>query len=430
MSIENGHTAPVERFPIRWPVIAGSVLAAVLIRFLLLPAEGLRGDLDQFARWIGHLANAGLSRAYDADLSFGPVVTLTWGLLAAVEPAFRVATDASDAALRTLIKLPPVLADFGLAALVGYALRDRPRWATVAVAIVLLHPVTWYVSAWWGQYESLYVLAGVAAAVFAINGRDGPAALLLAIAVLTKPQALPFLVPFAAWFFARGGWLAIGRAAVIATVAALFLWLPFLASGGPLNYLASVAGYQDGLFSVLSLRAWNVWWLVQEFAAQGEFASDRAALIGPVTLRAVGLLLTALAWVVVAIAVWRDPRPRTLVLGLAASTLASFTFMTTMHERYAYAAAIFLILLVNEQRARLLVTVLGTVLSLNLVAAAPATREIGQLVPIAGWLGIAGSALMTALTLSVLAELWRRPARNEASRPSGVPVEPRASPAG
>ena len=32
---------------------------------------------------------------------------------------------------------------------------------------------------------------------------------------MTKPQALPFLVPFAAWFWARGGWRGFARAAAI-----------------------------------------------------------------------------------------------------------------------------------------------------------------------------------------------------------------------
>ena len=34
------------------------------------------------------------------------------------------------------MKLPATLADFGLAALVAYALRDRPRWARIGVAAV------------------------------------------------------------------------------------------------------------------------------------------------------------------------------------------------------------------------------------------------------------------------------------------------------
>ena len=50
-------------------------------------------------------------------------------------------------------------------------------------------------SAWWGQYESIYLLSALAALVFALNGRNGLAAAALALCVMTKPQALPFLLP-------------------------------------------------------------------------------------------------------------------------------------------------------------------------------------------------------------------------------------------
>ena len=41
-------------------ILAGAVLAGVAIRLALLPSEGLRGDLDQFAGWVHHIATRGL----------------------------------------------------------------------------------------------------------------------------------------------------------------------------------------------------------------------------------------------------------------------------------------------------------------------------------------------------------------------------------
>jgi hypothetical protein len=385
-----------------WAAGAAAIVAGALVRLLLLPAEGLTGDLDKFTEWIGHIARNGVTQAYDADLAFGPVLTLIWGAVAAADPGFATATDSSDPGLRVLMKLPAVLADVGIAAVVAYALRGRRTWAVVGAAVVLLHPAIWYVSAWWGQFESVYTLAAVVAVLLAINGRDGFAAAALAVAVLTKPQAIPFVVPFVAWFYARGGPIAVVRAAVIGGAVALVLWLPFLAAGGPGRYLASLSGYQEGIFSVLSLRAWNGWWLLQELGASGEFASDRTALIGPVTFRLIGFVVAGLAWLVIAVGVWRDPRPRTLILGLAASSLAAFTFLTTMHERYAYPAVVLLLLLAPEPRIRWLGAALGAVVTLNLVAAAPATDDLGRLLPVSGWLGIFGSIAMVALTIAVI----------------------------
>jgi len=405
---------------VHWLAVAIGVLAAIAIRVVLLPTDGLRGDIDQFVVWVNHIANNGLPNAYDENLSFGPVMAYVWALLGFFEPAFRTATDASDTWLRVLMKLPATLADFGLAACVAWILRDKPVWAALGAVAVLLHPATWYVSAWWGQYESIYVLAALLAVLFAVGGRDGLAAAALAVAVLTKPQALPFLVPFAAWFFARGGVVGLLRATAIGAAVAFVLWLPFLAAGGPVRYLQNLGEYQSDIFSVMSLRAWNFWWIVQELASGKEFVSDRVSIVGPISFRMLGFVVTGLLSLYVAIKIWRDPQPRTLVLGLAATTLAAFTFLTTMHERYAYGGLVFLMLLIPEARARWIGLAFGVLFTLNLVAAIPATEELGRLLPVWGPLGLVASVVMVVLTALTLYELQRNPrATSEGALPNG-----------
>ncbi|MGP1673674.1 MAG: hypothetical protein ACTS8Z_00490, partial [Candidatus Limnocylindrales bacterium] len=226
----------------------------------------------------------------------------------------------------------------------------------------MLHPAVFYVSAWWGQYESIFLLSGLGATVAAMRGRNGLAAALVAVSLLTKPQAIAFIIPFAAWFWAqgyapggiRGGVTAIGRAGAIGLGVTAVLWLPFLMTGGPADYLGNLGTYQNDIFNVLSLRAWNPWWLLQVGAVGGDFIRDDIAFAGPVTLRHVGYVVTVLLSLVIGWAVLRDPRPRTLVLSLVASVLVVFTFMTQMHERYAYAALILLVLLLPDARSRAL----------------------------------------------------------------------------
>lgn len=335
-------------------------------------------------------------------MTFGPVMGLIWAILANVEPAFRTVSDASDAGIRMVMKAPAAAADIGIALLVAYALRDRPRWAVAGAAVILLHPAVIDVSAWWGQYESIYLLGALVATILAINGRLGWAAAAIAISVMTKPQALPLLLPFAAWFWAAGGWRAVARATLVGAAVISGLWLPFLAAGGPLDYLRNLGTYQNEIFNVLSLRAWNVWWLVQEVFAGGSFIADDVAIAGSLTLRHVGYGLAGLLELAVALAVVRDPRPRTLILALAASVLVVFSFATQMHERYAYGAIVFLALLAAEPRIRWLGLAFGVVFTLNLLAAVPPTPEVGALLPVAGILGIIGSAAMLVCTAAAL----------------------------
>jgi hypothetical protein len=402
--------SPVTR---RWSgrevvALAVVILVGVVIRAVLMPVDAFRPDLDQFVLWVHGIATGGLGHAYDQDLSFGPVIALIWSVLAAIEPAFRTATDASDPTIRVLMKIPPVLADIGLALLVAYALRERPRWAIAGAAVIMLHPAVIDISAWWGQYESVYLLSALAAVVFAVNGRNGLAAAALALAIMTKPQALPFILPFAAWFWARGGLRGLVTAAAIGLGVIVVIWLPFVGAGGPANYLDHVTQFQNGIFALLSLRAWNLWWLVQAGLAGGQFVMDQGAIAGPITGRQVGYALTFLFALLIAIRVLRDPRPRTLVLALAATTLVAFCFLTGMHERYAYGAVVFFALLIPERPVRWLALGFGVVFTLNLLAAVPPTPAIGDLLPVDGLFGVVGSLAMLALTGATIALLMRR----------------------
>lgn len=391
--------------------LAGVVLAGIAIRLALLPTEGLRADTDQFVGWVHSIATSGLGTLYGPQaagpVTFGPVMAYVWAILAAIEPAFRTATDASDPLVRELMKLPASLADIGLGLLVAYALRARPGWAVIGAGAILLHPAVIDVSAWWGQYESVYLVSALAATLLAINGRQGLAAAAIAVSLMTKPQALPLLLPFAAWFWATGGWRGLVRATLIGAAVSVLLWLPFIAAGGPADYLHNLGAYQGGIFNILSLRAWNAWWLVQEAAAGGGFIRDDSALIGPVTLRTVGYGVALLLDLAVAAMVVRDARPRTLILGLAASVLVFFSVATQMHERYAYGALVFLGLLIAEPRSRRLAAGFGVVFTLNLLAAIPPTPEIGRWLPVSGLPGIAGSIAMLAITSAVVWSLAR-----------------------
>jgi Gpi18-like mannosyltransferase len=267
---------------------------------------------------------------------------------------------------------------------------------------ILLHPAVIDVSAWWGQYESIYVLFGAVAYVLAVRGHSLWAAAALGIALMTKPQALPFLVPFSAWLLARDGWRGVLRAGAVGVAVIVALWLPFLAAGGPQAYARNLSEYQGDIFAILSLRAWNSWWLVQELLAGGSFVSDQTGVLGPITLRYVGLALALLGELAVFGLVYRARSPRALALGLAAAVLVAFSLLTTMHERYAFGALVFLPLAFPDRRAAWLALAFGVVFTLNLLAAVPPSPEIGAALPVSGLLGVAGSIALLAIAAATI----------------------------
>ena len=389
----------------RWPptlVLLTGLVVAVLVRIPFLYERGLTGDLDQFVLWAHGLATQPFGHAYDMDITFPPVMVYIWGWLTTQDPKFLTETTSADLAIRMWMKMPATFFDLFLGYLVAMHLRARPWWAVLGAFAIFFHPAVIDVSAWWGQYESIYVFFGALAFVLAVRGHPLFAAIALGFAVLTKPQALPFLVPFAAWFIARDGWLGAAKAAAVGAATIIVLWLPFVAAGGPQAYLRNLGEYQGGVFAILSIRAWNPWWIVQELFAGGQFVSDAGAIAGPITLRHVGYGLALLGELVVFLAVLRAPTPRALALGLASAVLVAFCLLTSMHERYAFGVLAFLPLAFPNRRAAWLAAAFGVVFTLNLLAAVPPTPEIARLLPVGGVLGIVGSVAMIAIAAAAI----------------------------
>ena len=247
---------PRDRTIVRWTVTQVVGLAIVLglattIRAILLPSMTFQeGDLDVFARWAHEIAVGPFGQAYGGDINLLPVMVYVWAILGALQPAFQTAVDASDTTIRIFLKAPASLADIGLVAAAMWSLRDRPPWAIAGGLAIGLHPALFSDSAWWGQTDALYVLPAFIAFLFARAGKPIPAAIALGISVMTKPQAVIFLVPFAAFALRRLGrrQLLLSVGSLLATMA--ILWGPFILAGGPANYLHTVAALQTGSFAV------------------------------------------------------------------------------------------------------------------------------------------------------------------------------------
>jgi Gpi18-like mannosyltransferase len=360
-----------------WALLIGGLAVGLVLRLVLLPAVGVRQDMDVFALWIHHALVDPLGELYRTEISFPPVMAYVFAVVGQLASGvFQSATDASGEAARIALKMPPVLADLGIGLGVAFLLRRRPGSAVAGAWIVALLPLTWYLSAWWGQFESIYVLFGLLAAILAIEGRMGLSAIVLAVAIMTKPQALPIAVPFAAFYLARLGPAGLARMAAVGAITIVVLWLPFVADGGPSRYLANLAAYQGDDFAVLSLRAWNPWWILQQSPTRGPFLSDLGPLVGPITPRLIGFALAGLLSIPVLLATYRSPTQRTLLLAIATSVLVAYTALTTMHERYIYAAVIFLIPLLPELRLRLVWIALAALATASILATAPAFPEI------------------------------------------------------
>jgi hypothetical protein len=374
-------------------ILLGLGLAFRLIIAYLLPGSGFKVDLNAFQYWASNLASQGLHGFYERPFfhDYTPGYLYVLWLVGVVGSLFGGSAGVGD-----LIKIPPILADLGLAWLVWSMARELGagrRAALLGAGLVIVNPITWFDSVVWGQVDSVGVL-------FLLLGlrelwRDRPerSALFTMIAAITKPQ-LGILIPIVAavtirralrpagsygadgpperagtttrWEAQTRGWIRIVTTGLVGFFTAVVVSLPFgLSIPGLLEQVFKTAGG----YPYLSVNAYNPWALITHagrgIAATSSWVCDSfvqptadfelrlgpwvlwhapastlscldPVYFGAIPAVAVGaLLLLAAIAAVVALVAWRPDR-RTMLVGLAVLCLAFFVLPTRVHERYLY----------------------------------------------------------------------------------------------
>ncbi|HEX7591028.1 MAG TPA: hypothetical protein VF375_03685, partial [Candidatus Limnocylindrales bacterium] len=181
------------------PAIVALLALGLILRFIiaqvLLPGSGFPNDLSAFQYWGNDIAQHGPVGFYATSrtgfIDYPPVYLL---LLSVV--SFITGGSMGDG-----VKLLPILADAGLAAVVWQMAREmgvNSRRALLTALVVLVNPITWFNSAIWGQADavgSIFMLLGLRELM---KDRRETASALAVLAVMTKLQLgiLGFVVAF------------------------------------------------------------------------------------------------------------------------------------------------------------------------------------------------------------------------------------------
>jgi len=351
--------APARQASLAWGLPA-LLLGGLIVRLFFIGNEGFKTDVNTYAAWALGLTQHGFAGFY-STIGFADYPPGYFYILAAVGhlwQALFAAHDAGFAILRDLVKLPAILADLGVGALLYVLVR---RFASTAVALgaaafYLFNPATIYISASWGQVDSisgglalLAIYALLRSEDFAPQSRAHVAWiaggwLAFGYSLLIKPQAavlLPLMIAFA---FVdpqrrRARLTATAAGIVAALLLALVLSEPFHPSNpvAAFNWLFHLYAYGANVYPYNSVNAFNIW------AVRGTlWVSDTQPILGlQQSLWGILLVVAALALVV-----WRYLQDRTnaaLLEGCAVATLAFFVLATRMHERYLFNGLLFTI---------------------------------------------------------------------------------------
>ena len=178
------------------------IVMAIGLVFRLIMAyglEGLRGsgfdsDLKLFRYWASNLGQLGPFGFYDrgffADYTPGYLYAL-W-LVGVIGGLVGGVGD--------LIKMPAIVTDIALGLVVyrmALDLGTTERRATIAAAVVIFNPISWFDSTIWGQVDSFGTVFLLLAIRELWKGRSERSAILAVVAALIKPQ-LGILVPIVA----------------------------------------------------------------------------------------------------------------------------------------------------------------------------------------------------------------------------------------
>jgi hypothetical protein len=350
--------------------------ARFVLAFVLFPMQGYTGDLGLFWSWAQSLAAHGPTTFYASTSSanYPPgYLYVLWALGAIGNPA--------------LLKVPPMLADIAIGAMV-YALASRwrgQRAGLVAATLFLFLPVSWYDSALWGQVDAVGTALALGALVLLLDGWSEAALTTAVLAVLVKPQyaiVLAVVVPVLVRRHlvragsgprprmgrlaqrldrALGGLLSdqgprrLASSGIVAALVGLLVILPFdlvtyaPASLADVPVISSIAGL-IGLFgrlgnefTVLTANAYNPWSLVGSpslatvaATGSGNWIADSLPVLGGIPAVVLGGAILAGVGLLVVVGLLLRDGTVPILLGFTLLALAFFVAPTRVHERYLF----------------------------------------------------------------------------------------------
>lgn len=349
------------------------LVVGLALRILFINAEGFRNDVASFEAWSLTLGHYPLDQFYPktsfADYPPGYFYVL-WLVGHIYVPLFSHA-DPSYSILKIAVKLPGILMDLADAVLI-YAIVRRfasPTWATVCAGTFVLNPVTIFISAYWGQVDSVaagFMLGAVALVLYSEQWSPRYATLAivgawlsLAYSVLVKPQAAIVGLLLLAYPFATGDanvrarrLAATGYGLLAALVFADLLALPFVPDRGPGGaFIWLFQRYQFGssVYPYTTVNAFNLYAVFRSF-----WQPDSSPItLGPLSLGTIGAWGVVLVGAATLLIIGRYLQRRDDASFLEAAMLLTFAFFilaTRMHERYIFNAFTLLIVLMPLAR--------------------------------------------------------------------------------
>ncbi|MEK7521630.1 MAG: hypothetical protein AAB599_02400 [Patescibacteria group bacterium] len=265
---------------------------------------------------------------------------------------------------QSLLKLPSILADLGIAYLIYKLLQEKKKKiAILGATIFLANPVVWYNSTIWGQTDSVISFFALLSVFFLLQKKIFWALLFIALSLYIKISLIIF-VPILILFALKQKYSISGWIVGLVGIAAIFIIpsLPFVPQGkSPFVWIFEI--YKDKVLTqqlhVITANAFNLW-----AAIAGIHERPDTTLLGPFPYRTWGNMLFGLSYLPALFLVFKKQTLNSIVWALGLVSFSSFMLATNMHERYIYPLFPYLTILVAQNSILLPIYIIVSTISL------------------------------------------------------------------
>lgn len=234
-----------------------------------------------------------------------------------------------------MIKLPSILADFGIGYLIYKYFNNLKKEALgiKLFALWIFNPVVWYNSAVWGQTDGLVNLLGLVAVICLIKKKLPVFSIFITLSMLFKGSLGIFMpVLFFYALLQRYRLIEWIKSIVYSLLTIVLISIWFHPQIDLFKWLFDLytQRFIPGEIGFLTANAFNVWWLVDSGKVY-----DSTLYFG-LSARNLGILVTLLGNFGVMYWLSKKPNEKRFFASLVLVSLLSFLFMTRIHERYLY----------------------------------------------------------------------------------------------
>lgn len=367
--------------------IAVVFLLALFFR-LILSLGPYHGDINNHVAWATFARDAGFRKLYEVDFddfsepNYLPLAMLCFITIRSIyDKIFSVLWLINvnilifpsnlifwyeQNGIQVMMKLPAILADVGIGWLIyRFLKRKKKKDALKWTAAFLFNPAVFYLSAFWGQIESLVLLFVLLATILLLKRKAVFGAGTYILSLLVKPLALIFApIVFILFWRLKPNKIVWLNSIALSLLIIFIFSIPF-SIGEPIFwfgklYLRILPGPED--MHYLTANAFNFWAVTFGLDQR----ADEAMFHG-LQYRMWGILLMLLPVLLVLIKFWQAKKFELVLQASILISLATFLFMTRMHERYLFAVIPFLAVLAAESKKwRWIYALLSLTVLLNL----------------------------------------------------------------